>query len=248
MPDIVMHAVMGKRVRQRLGLDLNDELFRFGLLGPDPFLYCWPKYNHYSSIMHRQRCGDFLLELAKRTKNKDTFSYLCGFLCHYALDSLAHPYIISLANSMCPDKKQAVFMHIAIEHRLDRDNGGRTEIPPFPSRTIRRAFEGSIEKVYGWKDAWKKLKAGYWHIKPFYAIIRDRYGVVNGILSPFKGSPAMVSAKSRVCDGLDMSDFYPLLDASVEDAVKFIKCAGRFVNGKSGTEEFRTVIGDRSYI
>lgn len=248
MPDIVMHAVMGNKVRQRLGLDLNDELFRFGLLGPDPFLYCWPKYNKYSSIMHRQRCGDFLMELAKRTKSKDTFSYLCGFLCHYALDSLTHPYIISLANSICPDKKQAVFMHIAIEHRLDRDNGGRTEIPPFPARSIRRAFEGSIEKVYGWTDTWKKLKAGYWHIKPFYAVIRDKHGVVNGILSPLKGSPAMVSAKSKACDDLDLSGFYPLLDSSVEDAVKFIKCAGRFVNGKAGEEEFRTVIGDRSYI
>lgn len=248
MPDIVIHAKMGTEVIDRLGLQLNDELFRFGLLGPDPFLYCWPSYNKYSSVMHRQHTGRFLLELAERCHDRDTFSYLCGFLCHYALDSRTHSFIISLAEKTCSGSKQSVFMHIAIEHRLDRDNGGRTMIPPFPSETIREAFEGAIEAVYGWKNTWMKLKRRYWHIKPFYALIRDRFGIVNLILSPFKGSPSMVSAKSRACDGLDLSDFYPLLDSSIEDAVEFIKCAGRFVKGEVGAEELSRIIGNQSYL
>ena len=239
---------MGKEVRRRLKMDLNVSAFRFGLLGPDPFLFTWPYHHRYSSIMHRKRTGAFLMELADRVRDNDTFSYLCGFLCHYALDSIAHPPIIQLARKLSADEKHASYMHIAIEHRLDLMDGGRMTVPGPPPESVREMFNSSIEKVYGWNDPWKKMRRDYWHIKPFYTLVWDRSGILNRMLTPLGGKPAMVSYKSSVCDGLDLGWFRPLFEQSIEDAVRFIECARSYTEGRIGRSEFARVIGNRPYI
>ena len=139
-------------------------------------------------------------------------------------------------------------MHIAIEHRLDKLEGGKVSIPVFPSDTIREMFNCSIEKVYGWKDTWEKLKKRYWHIRPFYAIIGDRYGIFNKLTGWNSASLSMVSSKSRICDGLDLSWFKPLYLQSIEDAVEFITAASRFLRGEIGKKELSGIIGNRSYL
>jgi len=239
---------MGQAVIRKMQLDINIRAFRFGLLGPDPFLYTWPDFHRYSSIMHRKRTGAFLMELADRVCDKDTFSYLCGFLCHYALDSLVHPEIISLARKLCPDEKDSQYMHIAIEHRIDLMLGGKTSVPDPPPESIREMFNDSIETVYGWKNAWKKMRRAYWHIRAFYTLVWDRYGILNKTIGRLGRRPGMISYRSGACDGLDLGWFDKIFDQSVEDAVRFITCAKDYISGRADRNEFRRVIGNRPYI
>lgn len=62
--------------------------------------------------MHSKNVNLFLLELARYSQSREMFSYLAGFLCHFALVSKTHPYI----NSMATGRPG---MHCAIERTLD---------------------------------------------------------------------------------------------------------------------------------
>ena len=228
MPDIIVHTSFGAEVLEQLNIDVDRDIYDFGLVGPDPYLfyrfYIAPfrhRVNRYSSKMHREHTGDFLIELIKRGKNDSrVFSYAAGFLCHYALDSNTHPYINRKAKGSFP-------MHMAIEHKLDRMNGGEVRIPRFLPESMKDAVGGAITRIYGWDDAWEKFKQGHRDMKPFYAIVTDKSGLL---------------------DKLDLRGFYPLYRRAVEDAVRFIKAAHDYVQDKIDEASLRQIIGNRSYI
>ena len=249
MPDIAVHTKFGAQVYERTKPDIDLDIYNFGLLGPDPFLfYRWyippfrNRVNRYSSIMHRERTGDFLASLAARAvESRYTFSYLCGFLCHYALDSATHPYINGLAHNSSA-------VHMAIEHRLDKMSGENIRIPPFLPESLRRSVGGAMTDIYGWDDAWEKLKKGRRDMAPFYRIVTDKSGKLDKLASKTGTKLRFVSYKSKAVDGMDLSGFQPLYEKALDDAVRFIKAASDFVNGDISESGFRNIIGDRSYI
>lgn len=249
MPDIVMHTKFGAEVSARLRPEVDRDIFNFGLLGPDPYLFYrfyLPPFrnavNRYSSVMHRERTGEFLSELARRAEdNKDVFSYLAGFLCHYALDSCTHPYINDKAG-------HSPVMHMAIEHRLDVLSGGNVRIPPFLPESLRERVGGTITSVYGWRDAWQKFRDGRRDMAPFYRLVTDRSGRLDRFARLTHTKLELVSYRSRALESMDLSGFYPLYDRALEDAVSFITAASRFVNGELDEAGFREIIGSRSYI
>lgn len=249
MPDIVVHTKFGAEVLERIQLDLERAVYDFGLLGPDPYLfyrYFIPPFrnrvNRYSSVMHRERTGAFLLELARRaTDNSSVFSYLCGFLCHYALDSATHPYINRKAGS-------SAVMHMAIEHKLDVMSGGNIRIPPFLPPALKNDVGGAITKIYGWSDAWEKLREGRRHMASFYRIVSDVTGRLDRIATLTHTKLSLISYRSKAIDAMDLSGFQPLYQQALDDAIRFIGAALSFVTGDSDEAKLRSVIGSRSYI
>lgn len=249
MPDIVVHTSFGAQIMEKLDLDVDLDVYRFGLVGPDPYLfyhfYIPPfsnRVNRYSSVMHREHTGDFLTALAKRAKDdRRVFSYLAGFLCHYALDSDTHPYINRKA-------KNQFSMHMAIEHKLDKLNGGEICIPPFLPEDMKEAVGGAITEIYGWKDAWEKLRQGQRDMAPFYKLVEDKKGRLNFFASRSHTKLALISYRSRSLDHLDLRGFAPLYQKALNDAVKYITAAQAFVAGETDEAAFREVIGSRSYI
>ncbi|MGI6049928.1 MAG: zinc dependent phospholipase C family protein [Acetivibrionales bacterium] len=114
MPDYLTHIVLADEVLKRIesrriyeGVDKKRPLYYLGAQGPDPLFF----YNFYKSKsksplmglgtrMHNQRTGDFLLYGFKRLQNvsydrewTNLAVYLCGFICHFTLDRMAHPYV-----------------------------------------------------------------------------------------------------------------------------------------------------------
>ena len=249
MPDIIVHTAFGAEVYERTGLDVDRDIYDFGLLGPDPYLFYrfyLPPFRHrinrYSSTMHRRYTGDFLTELALRAKdNREVFSYLCGFLCHYALDSNTHPYINRKA-------KNSFAMHMAIEHKLDNLNGGEIRIPPFPPESMKPEVGGAITKIYGWSGAWEKLRQGHRDMTPFYRLVRDESGIMDGVAGKTHTKLALISYRSKELDDMDLRGFYPLYRRALDDAVRFIEAARAFVDGGIDEARLRAVIGSRSYI
>ena len=85
----------------------NRDLFFIGLQGPDPIYYHHLRKKdtkaYIASKMHTEKTGDFLVSALCHLKKYDInskefgqcFSYLCGFICHYILDSKCHPFINS---------------------------------------------------------------------------------------------------------------------------------------------------------
>ncbi len=249
MPDIAVHTKFGAEVLERIRVDVDRDIYNFGLLGPDPYLfyrfYVPPfrnRVNRYSSVMHREHTGDFLTELARRAKDsREVFSYLCGFLCHYALDSATHPYINRMAHNSST-------MHLAVEHRLDVLSGENIRIPPFLPASLREDVGGAITKIYGWDDAWEKLREGRRDMAPFYRMVTDESGRLDRFAAKTHTKLKLVSYRSKALDGMDLSGFLPLYQGALDDAVRMIEAARQFVCGDTDEAGLRKILGSRSYI
>lgn len=78
----------------------NMEAFILGANGPDP-LFCYQMYNPFrvhdlsrlGSVMHNEKTALFLKNLFTLARTDAQKDYCLGFLCHYSLDSLIHPYV-----------------------------------------------------------------------------------------------------------------------------------------------------------
>ena len=194
--------------------------------------------------MHKTGTGTFLMELASYSKNDDMFSYLTGFLCHYALDSTTHPFINEKANKI-PG------MHMAIEHRLDEmelmQQGKKTKdlmklFVKFPNLPEVMKAESN---VYGWKKNCHKV--AYDYMKLYYWLSIDSLGVINLIFRNMKEKFGAFSRKNRKANGIDLSGFDSLEKESEEMAIELIIAAYKYRNEEIGGDELDEHIGNRSY-
>lgn len=168
MPDIWTHILCGNKSIDTVD---NEELyseimkriniFKLGTQGPDIFYYYrfW-RGRILGKIMHSNRTGDFLINCLKYTKSKsmssdyfELLAYILGFISHYALDSIAHPYIYYYSFSHSNEKPSSYLAnsyHKKIEMIIDciylKDNlnlspGG---IQPYEAIDVGLCVPGSI--------------------------------------------------------------------------------------------------------
>jgi hypothetical protein len=268
MPDVVTHNRMGRSVYKKLPKEIASEIdrsiYRVGLLGPDPYskyrFFAFPLrhgINMRMVVMHREKTGDFLTELAKHSNSREMFSYLAGFLCHYALDSTTHPFV----NRVSEDQG---YMHAAMERRIDvlelerigkklSDRAiTRGFFPPYLPKSMQKDLDTVVKNVYGWEDTWKYLRDSYRHLRLFYCIIEDPSGALDGVLrhvpaSARKGKIRSLSYRSHICDDMNFDEFWALKKESVDKAVRFIEAAYAFRKGELSEEAFRKIIGNKMY-
>ena len=110
MPATITHAFFAKDVYEVLPYNIKEklELSRCRMFGQntDSLMFYnlfsikpGKKIRSYQDIVHSTKTQDFFINLLNEIKNseapdKDTYSFLMGFICHYILDSTIHPYII----------------------------------------------------------------------------------------------------------------------------------------------------------
>ena len=135
MPALYAHLRFGEEVAKNLpkpyasAIKEYSEAFRLGTQGPDILFYYRPlKKNDVrkkGTYLHTFSGNQFFSSQAKlfaekkgesveeRLKNNGAYSaYLCGFLCHFTLDVICHPYI--------DDNSTEALSHGKIESELDK--------------------------------------------------------------------------------------------------------------------------------
>ena len=180
MPDIAVHHAFGQEVKASLSPEIQNYLvdspYIYGLYGPDPwFMYQpWKRRQGRGRRMHTTRTGAFLKALALRSRSgasrRETFSYLAGFLCHYALDSAAHPYIIWQTTETWPTRRAHRDMEHALDVSLLKREGYWGEKHPvtahhFPGIRLPGSMASDLNavylEVYGWHNAFPSLHRCY---------------------------------------------------------------------------------------
>ena len=255
MPDIVVHNAMGDRVLQGLEREIAEgidrEIFRFAVMGPDPYIFyrffallLRRGVNRRSTVMHETKTGRFLMELAGRSRKKAVFSFLAGFLCHYAMDSTAHPWI----NQASEHRSD---LHTALEHRLDNlelERQGRQR------REIMRLFtrfpelpevQEAMKTVYGWDD--HCFATAYRHMKWYHWIIKDQHGWLHFLLHHIPGGLSAISYQTKRADSIDTSPFPALQEEAVRMGIRLITAAWQYRMEQISEAELREAIGNRSY-
>lgn len=126
MPATYAHYTFGKKVYKKLPKEIqqmvkeNKEAYWLGLHGPDLLFYyrplCKNKVNRLGNQMHREIATEFFELGREQYQQRPSYvllSYLCGFLCHFMLDSECHPYISSYM-------EEHSLGHTEIETEFDR--------------------------------------------------------------------------------------------------------------------------------
>jgi hypothetical protein len=112
--------------------ELNEDAFLWGAQGPD-ILYCyrifsWQFGGHlrkYGIQLHNETPSKILCSMRKyyKSSNKDTIllSYIYGFLCHYSLDRIVHPFVSFGCEALFKQDKShsRQIYHHKIESALD---------------------------------------------------------------------------------------------------------------------------------
>lgn len=139
MPASVTHAYFANDVYDILPKEIKDKLSisRLKMFGQstDSFIF----YKLFSFIgnkkirkmqhtFHTEKTQDFFINLIGYIKkynlstDVDTCSFLCGFICHYVLDSTIHPYVFYKTGKFEKDKPSTYKynnLHLFMETYLD---------------------------------------------------------------------------------------------------------------------------------
>lgn len=135
MPGYMTHYIFGINEYKKLEegyikecITANRKVYNIGLQGPDIFFY-FPFFfviskNNPGSIMHRsnvKKCISNFMEYAMEQKGKDKeicIAYLAGYMGHFNLDRMCHPYIYHKTGYMYKDKNYHA-KHVALETDID---------------------------------------------------------------------------------------------------------------------------------
>lgn len=136
MPGFVTHYIFGRETYHKLtcssqkkNLYDNRAAFGLGLQGPDIFFYYLPSYllhgHNIGALAHTKETNAFFFGMLKscdRFTQKDDLgiaeAYLTGFLGHYLLDTICHPYIYAMSHY--EGKESSYFSrHAYLETEID---------------------------------------------------------------------------------------------------------------------------------
>ncbi len=288
MPDVAQHHAFGQRVLDRLPQEIRNVLseptYQFAQYGPDLWFMFepWKRRNGRGRRMHTTKTGEFLMALARRTKSgtasRETFSYLAGFLCHYALDSTTHPYIIWQTTETWPTHRA----HRDLEHALDaallKREGVWGEKHPvtdyhFPGvqlpDSLSRDLDEVYQKVYGWTGTVSALNRCFLRYRWLYRQMEKPHSLLT-LLSRIipthrlRSVPYVRSAfldrdvenlshqpwhQAYARDITSRESFPELVEKAETLAVRMISAAYRFCLEDALSEEsLKTVFSNRSYL
>ena len=212
MPDVITHYIFGLDTAKNIKssalypyLKEYRDLFLIGLQGPDPIYYhhLLKKDNKafIASKMHTEKTGDFLVSALCQIKKYDVdspefksgLSYLSGFICHYILDSMAHPYIFYLGGRYLPDNpdtKKYMGLHRKIELAIDtilceeclskkswefKVHKHILNDITIPDHIISM-YDEALFLNYGINNGGQVFKEAYNDIRTYYRLTYDRFG------------------------------------------------------------------------
>ncbi len=189
MPDLWTHIICGREV---LGLveegfaktareDRN--LYFLGCQGPDLFFYhnFWPwdgdgRVFSLANKIHHEKCGLFLresLKFARINPGPRIVVYLMGFICHWCLDRITHPYINYISGIYregMDDTRKLINNHKRVEAAIDVLMGQRVlnlkvwKTPAHKQIEVGDSLPGEVEAFYRYilpriyEDRYEELK------------------------------------------------------------------------------------------
>ena len=201
MPSTYTHYALANEIIPLLPEELRNvcttykKQFLMGAQGPDFFYFYRPlRHNTYTKLGKQIHDTNFdellkymLPVLREYSSNSKEYAYVLGFITHFTLDSIFHPYVI-------PQVKKIKFRHTAMETEFDRSlliSHGE-EPHKYPLWNAIPTDEDTIDCVsHLFYDTPKKvirecILTYHFFRKLFYTPNKFRYYIVKAIFKPLK--------------------------------------------------------------
>lgn len=241
MPAAITHFLQAEKVmdeleKQGTKYSVDRDAFLWGAQGPD-FLYChrylpWQRgisLKQYAKKLHREKPSslfDAMREyVAAGNQNKIVESYLYGFLCHYSLDRIGHPYIQYHTKVLLEKdaEQNEAFLHNQIESVLDtimlRYEMGRLPMEFNLKWTVPKNREVQskiadlyafvLNRLYGLKDSGAALFQATEDCRRIFGLLNDRTTIKKALAERFE-------KRRKLHDGLSCR-FRPVSEADEYD-------------------------------
>ena len=198
MPEGYTHVRIAQKAAHAIHYKLQcPAAFAAGANGPDSF-FCyevWKKgqnrtYNLplLGNRMHEDKTGAFLLALLHHTHTQAQIEYTLGFLCHYAADTVMHPYVVFVSSPGQPYgmKGGHGYFEIALDSTLHAEDTGVSEVPaddssPVPVgqdlAEIAALLHQCILEVYGQDISVEALADSFYYTNRLRRLFTSRHGV-----------------------------------------------------------------------
>ena len=197
MPEGYTHVRTAQKAAHAIHYKLQcPAAFAAGANGPDSF-FCyevWKKgqnrtYNLplLGNRMHEDKTGAFLLALLHHTHTQAQIEYTLGFLCHYAADTVMHPYVVFVSSPGQPYgmKGGHGYFEIALDSTLHAEDTGVSEVPadhssPVPVgqdlAEIAALLHQCILEVYGQDISVEALADSFYYTYRLRRLFTSRHG------------------------------------------------------------------------
>jgi hypothetical protein len=129
MPDAVTHCFLAEAAKNACDIPyLNNhfDLMQIGSQGPDPFFYYhflpWMPNNgsnKLASSLHTESTKPFLELIISLADDDESKAWVCGFLTHFSLDTVAHPYVFYRTGLYNKDTQENRGYHLMLERAID---------------------------------------------------------------------------------------------------------------------------------
>ncbi len=135
MPAAVVHYLHAKKVLEEIkyenSIQLYEKAYYYGAQGPDIFfthrLLPWMRgqsLSNFGTMIHQTDPVTVLEGIKKyvlENHTEESVSYFLGFICHYSLDSVTHPFINAMAKILLDlePKQDLSVMHSEVEAALE---------------------------------------------------------------------------------------------------------------------------------
>ena len=203
MADVYMHAKLAKEVGKQLKKNLIEDLLVIGAQGPDPMYYGFghayhDRYRFFADRMHDTDTNLLFTELfqyAKDHPSVEVYSYIHGFLCHFALDVKIHPYVyhhVGQYDAKDPNTLAMRGLHLKFERSIDAalieyDTKKKAQWYPIQKETfpikqapkeIKGLYQSLMQKRYQFPDGGQMIENS---VKSMHQvlkyIVQDRTGL-----------------------------------------------------------------------
>ena len=125
MPSQYTHQLIAEAVLDRLPEHIRAAIsspaaFALGAQGGDAFFFCWlgsPRRN----LGRRMHCGEIYRDfcMLAGAQGAQQRSYAAGYVCHYAADTVFHPFVYALCEQFGREESARAKWHAYIESDLD---------------------------------------------------------------------------------------------------------------------------------
>ena len=213
-PAAITHCLQSRRVlaevqKEEPSFSVAEEAYLWGAQGPEffachRFLPWWKGESlvKFGDRLHSAPPAETLAAMwayvNERPKDVYARSYAAGFLCHYAADSICHPYVESRAAALhrADPSQEADVYHNEIESALDliilryeraalpSEFPLKRTVPHHPAaeRSIARLYASLIGTLFGARIPEEKLLECLEDCRKIFSLLTDRTGLKKNLM------------------------------------------------------------------